>query len=89
MGWLESIVLSRTTRNRTATYYVIVPDPTLADEYERQGLTLEPGCRVLLDAAALRPLAVLTVIEAGSAKEPPAPENSPVGFNPYFHLPGA
>jgi hypothetical protein len=89
MGALHSIVVSRNARNRTRTFYVIVPDPALHSEYERLGLALEPGCKVLVDAARLRPLAVLATTDAGEPRTPSRQESSPVGFNPSFDLPDA
>ena len=48
---------------------------------------MEPGCRVLLDAAALLPIAVLKL--SPSFSEPVACGVSAGGFNPYFDLPVA
>ena len=86
MGELEHIVHAADANGRTRTLYVIVPDFAMKAHYERLGFTLEAGCRVLLDAAALLPLAVLKVAQPAPAREP-CPSAS--GFNPYFDLPGA
>jgi hypothetical protein len=88
MGELEYIVQSADARGRVRSLYVIVPDLALKAHYERLGLALEPGCRVLLDAAALLPIAVLRVTGCKAADAPgDAPPAS--GFNPYFDLPPA
>ena len=41
------------------TLYVIVPDLALKLHYQRLGFEIDHGCRVLLDAEALLPIAVL------------------------------
>lgn len=84
MGELETIVNSTDAHGRVRSLYVIVPDMTLKGHYERLGFTLEPGCRVLLDAAALLPIALLRIAQQGPCV--PAPSESASGFNPYFDL---
>jgi hypothetical protein len=85
MGELETIVQAADAKGRARTLYVIVPDFAMKSHYERLGFTLEPGCRVLLDAAELLPIAVLKLARSVA----PAPERCPSssGFNPYFDLP--
>jgi hypothetical protein len=85
MGELETIVQAADAKGRARTLYVIVPDFAMKAHYERLGFTLEPGCRVLLDAAELLPIAVLTL--ARSVARAPEPGPSSAGFNPYFDLP--
>jgi hypothetical protein len=88
MGELEYIVQSADARGRLRALYVIVPDLALKSHYERLGLALEPGCRVLLDAEALLPIAVLRVSVCGGTSVP-AKCGAATGFNPYFDLPAA
>jgi hypothetical protein len=87
MGELETIVQAADATGRRRAMYVVVPDPAMKPHYERLGLSLEPGCRVLLDAAALLPVAVLRL----SRLEPDAGSACPsgTGFNPYYDLPAA
>lgn len=87
MGELETIVHAIDESGGVRLLYVIVPNPALATEYERLGFVIEAGCRVLLDAAALKPLAMLRVT-AVPAEAPPRRHPS-TGFNPYFDLPSA
>ena len=88
MGELEYVVQSVDARGRLRALYVIVPDLALKSHYERLGFAIEPGCRVLLDAAALLPIAVMRVSCHGSAATPP--KCSPAaGFNPYWDMPAA
>ena len=88
MGELEYIVNAADARGRTRTLYVIVPDLTLKAHYLRLGFDVAPGCRVLLDAEALLPIAVLRMSER-SGNGLPAQGHAPAGFNPYFELPPA
>jgi hypothetical protein len=87
MGNLEYVVQAVDAKGRVRALYVIVPDFAMKAHYERLGFTLEPGCRVLLDAAALLPIAVLQLSPASISA--PAPSPVAVGFNPYFDLPAA
>jgi hypothetical protein len=84
MGTLHSIVATVDAHNRRRTWYVIDPDPAVSKHYTALGLSLFPGCKVLVDAEAMRPVAVLDfdpgVTAAGS-------QPSPFGFNPYFDVP--
>lgn len=84
MGELETIVNSTDARGRARALYVIVPDMAMKAHYERLGFTLEPGCRVLLDAAALLPIALLRIAPQSPAVLPPC--EAAGGFNPYFDL---
>ena len=88
MGELEYIVNAADARGRMRTLYVIVPDLTLKLQDQRLGFEIETGCRVLLDAAELVPIAVLRMSER-SGGGLPAPGEAPAGFNPYFELPPA
>jgi hypothetical protein len=88
MGELEYVVQSADSRGRSRAMYVIVPDLSLKVHYQRHGLSIEAGCRVLLDAASLQPIAVLRVSGCGGAGMPPRCAAA-TGFNPYFDLPTA
>lgn len=87
MGELEYIVQAVDALGKARALYVVVPDFRMKPHYERLGLALEPGCRVLLDAAALLPLAVLRL----SRSTPSVPDagDATAGFNPYFDVPAA
>jgi hypothetical protein len=53
-------------------------------QYSAAGLELTPGCKVLVDAEAMRPVALVDFDPAVSAQDcSPMPH----GFNPYFDLP--
>jgi hypothetical protein len=82
MGTLRAIVVTSGPRKRRRTWYVVDPDPAMSVQYAAAGLELEPGCSVLVDAEAMRPVALLE-IEAAVSEERPMPH----GFNPYFDLP--
>jgi hypothetical protein len=86
MGELEYVVQSADARGRVRALYVIVPDLALKSHYERLGLAVEAGCRVLLDAASLLPIAVLRVSDCVAM---PAKCAASTGFNPYFDIPAA
>lgn len=88
MGELEYIVQAADGIGKQHSFYVIVPDPALKAQYQRLGFTIEPGCRVLLDAAALLPLAVLR-LSSRIGEGMPERGAAPAGFNPYFDLPPA
>ena len=87
MGVLEYVVQAANTKGRVRAMYVIAPDPTMAAHYERLGLVLESGCRVLLDAATLLPMAVLKLSRTSATAPEPGPPAS--GFNPFFDVPVA
>jgi len=84
MGTLASIVVSRDARKERRVWYVVDPDVRMTAHYEAHGLTLEPGCKVLVDAEVLRPVAVLEI-------DPHLADgldvSTPCGFNPYWDLP--
>jgi hypothetical protein len=88
MGELEYIVQAADADGRKRTLYVIVPDLALKSHYQRLGFEIDAGCRVLLDAAALLPLAVLRVSARSGEGVPPA-STPPAGFNPYFDVPSS
>jgi hypothetical protein len=83
MGALHSIVVTIDAHKRRRTWYVIDPDPAVGAQYAALGLDLIPGCKVLVDAEVMRPVAVLDFDAGVSAGD----ERSPLGFNPYFDLP--
>jgi hypothetical protein len=83
MGELECVVQATDASGRARTLYVIVPDLAMKSHYQRLGFEIEPGCRVVLDAAALTPLAILKVSMRNGAGAPPRTSPS-AGFNPYF-----
>lgn len=84
MGTLHSIVVTVDTRKRRRTWYVIEPDLAVAGQYAAAGLDLTPGCKVLVDAEVMRPVALLDFDPAVSAQDV---SPMPHGFNPYFDLP--
>jgi hypothetical protein len=79
MGDLQYVVESR-HHGSTETWFVVKPHQGLAGHYAALGVELSPDCRVVVEAASLRPVGVLPQ-EILSA--PP----SPAGFNPYFDVP--
>ncbi len=85
MGTLFTVVVTTDSRKRQRTWYVVDPDPALAHHYAAHGLELVEGCKVLLDAEAMRPIALVDMDPAStlSDADPPAP----LGFNPYWDLP--
>jgi hypothetical protein len=84
MGALHSIVVTVDLRKRRRTWYIIDPDPAVAAQYAAAGLDLIPGCKVLVDAEAMRPVALVDFDPAVSAVDS---SPMPQGFNPYFDLP--
>jgi hypothetical protein len=86
MGTLESIVVSRAARNAARTCCLIVPDPAIGAEYERLGISVGPGCRALVDAAALMPRAVLSLPEPHGRALPQA--SSANGSDSGLEFPG-
>jgi hypothetical protein len=88
MGELEFIVQSADARGRIRAMYVIVPDLALKEHYQRLGLAVEAGCRVLLDAAALLPIAVLRV-SCRNGEGTPSKCDGAAGFNPYWDMPAS
>ena len=84
MGTLHSIVVTVDVRKRRRTWYVIDPDPAVSAQYSAAGLELTPGCKVLVDAEVMRPVALLDFDPAVSARDC---EPMSQGFNPYFDLP--
>jgi hypothetical protein len=84
MAAQHSIVVTVDARKRRRTWYVVDPDPAMRPQYAAAGLDLTPGCKVLVDAEAMRPVALLDFDPAVSAEDcSPMPH----GFNPYFDLP--
>ena len=84
MGTLHSIVVTVDVRKRRRTWYVVDPDPAVSAQYSAAGLELTPGCKVLVDAEVMRPVALLDFDPAVSARDC---EPMSQGFNPYFDLP--
>jgi hypothetical protein len=68
------------SRDSVPTWFAVRPHDETVPRYERLGLILEPGCRVVVEANSLRPASVRGVNE---------PVPSATGFNPYFDLPPA
>lgn len=83
MGALLSIVVTVDAHKRRRTWYIVDPDPAVGAQYAALGLDLVPGCKVLVDADVMRPIAILDFDPAVSAGTDPSPH----GFNPYFDLP--
>ncbi|MEO8537869.1 MAG: hypothetical protein ABI533_10090 [Betaproteobacteria bacterium] len=86
MGALHSVVTTVGANRRRRTWYVVDPDTAMAGEYAAAGLELTPGCKILVDAEVMRPVAILDFDPAGSSA---GDESLPHGFNPYFDLPAA
>jgi hypothetical protein len=84
MGTLHSIVVTVDVRKRRRTWYIVDPDPAVATQYSAAGLDLTPGCKVLVDAEVMRPVALVDFDPAVSASDV---SPMPHGFNPYFDLP--
>ena len=84
MGTLHSIVVTVNAHKRRRTWYVVDPDTAVARPYAAAGLDLTPGCKVLVDAELMRPVALLAFDPAVSAQDS---DPMPHGFNPYFDLP--
>jgi hypothetical protein len=84
MGTLLSIAITVDARKRRRTWYIVDPDPAVSAQYAAAGLDLTPGCKVLVDAEAMRPVALVDFDPAVSAEDC-AP--MPHGFNPYYDLP--
>jgi len=85
MGTLTQIVVSHDTDRDRRVWYVVDPDPLMAHHYAAHGLELIRGCRVVVDAEALRPVAVIEVDPA--VVGPGNDTSTPCGFNPYWDLP--
>ena len=85
MGTLTQIVVSHDTDRDRRVWYVVDPDPLMAHHYAAHGLELVRGCKVVVDAEALRPVAVIEIDPAtgGGGFD----TSTPCGFNPYWDLP--
>jgi len=83
MGALRQVVVTEDAHKRRRTWYIVDPDPALAHHYAAQGLELVEGCKVLIDAEAMRPVALIDLDPASDVADAPAP----CGFNPYWDLP--
>jgi hypothetical protein len=83
MGALSTVVVTEDANKRRRTWYIVDPDPALAHHYAAHGLELVEGCKVLIDAEAMRPVALIDLDPAAADNEAPAP----CGFNPYWDLP--
>jgi hypothetical protein len=84
MGTLHSIVVTVNAHKRRRTWYIIDPDRAMSAQYAAAGFDLTPGCKVLVDAEAMRPVALVDFDPAVSAQDD---SPMPHGFNPYFDLP--
>jgi hypothetical protein len=78
LGRIEFVVESDRSDARE-TWLVMRADSSAVPRYAQMGLEVEPGARVVVEAASLTPIGVL---DRGA----PAP-NFPAGFNPYFDPP--
>ena len=85
MGTLTQIVVSHDTDRDRRVWYVVDPDPLMAHHYAAHGLELVRGCKVVVDAEALRPVAVIEIDPAAAGAG--ADLSTPCGFNPYWDLP--
>jgi hypothetical protein len=85
MGLLKSIVVSHDTSQERRVWYVVDPDPLMAHHYAAHGLELVAGCEVVVDAEALRPVAIIEVDPV--AEDGMSDLSTPCGFNPYWDLP--
>ena len=83
MGALRQVVVTEDAHKRRRTWYVIDPDPALAHHYAAQGFELFDGCKVLIDAEAMRPVALIDLDPESAEADTPAA----CGFNPYWDLP--
>src|SRR4051794_17079526 len=85
MGALRQVVVTEDAHKRRRTWYIVDPDPALAHHYAAQGFELVDGCKVLIDAEAMRPVALIDLDPASASTETDTP--APCGFNPYWDLP--
>ncbi len=85
MGTLTQIVVSHDTDRDRRVWYVVDPDPLMAHHYAAHGLELVRGCKVVVDAEALRPVAVIEIDPAAVGGG--IDTSTPCGFNPYWDLP--
>jgi len=83
MGALHSIVMTIDAHKRRRTWYILDPHPAVSAQYAALGLDIIPGCKVLVDAEVMRPVAILD-FDPGVSD---GTDRSPLGFNPYFDLP--
>ena len=77
LGRIEYVVESRHDGD-IETWLIIRPLRDVGPQLASYGMAFTPGCRIVIEAASLRPVGVL------EADLPPAA--SPAGFNPYFDL---
>jgi hypothetical protein len=85
MGALSNVVVTEDSDKHRRIWYVVDPDPTLWRNYAAHGLELFPGCKVLVDAEAMRPVALIDMDPADPVAD--ADASTPCGFNPYWDLP--
>ena len=84
MGTLHSVVVTEDAHKERRVWYVIDPDLSMASHYAAQGFDIVAGCKVLIDAEALRPVAVLEIDPDTRGQD--ADKSPPCGFNPYWDL---
>ena len=85
MGTLSTVVVTEDSHKRRRTWYVVDPDPALASHYGAHGLEIFEGCKVLIDAEAMRPVALIDLDPAATQGD--GDTSTPCGFNPYWDLP--
>src|SRR4029078_11801251 len=78
MGTLHSIVVTVNAHKRRRTWYIIDPDRAMSANHAAGGCDLTPGCKVLVDAEAMRPVALVDFDPAVSAQDG---SPMPHGFN--------
>lgn len=83
MGSLVSVVVTVDSKQRQRTWYVVEPDVALAANYAAHGLDVTTGSKVLVDAEAMRPVALIDLDPSEASKDTEAH----LGFNPYWDLP--
>jgi len=83
MGQLVSVVVTVDAKQRQRTWYIVEPDVALAANYAAHGLDVTMGSKVLVDAEAMRPVALLDL----DPNEVNSETEAHLGFNPYWDLP--
>jgi hypothetical protein len=84
MGTLQSVVVAEDAHRNRRVWYVVDPDPAMAHHYAAQGFEIAAGSRVLIDAEAMRPVALLEIDPDSRTQD--TEMSPPCGFNPYWDL---